>query len=597
MQRCYIGIANSFHDGAVAIVGPDGEVRYAEATERYLQNKRAINNAPVQYNQIAQLIDAHCDPCCELVLAQSWSDEVQANLADDSQLAKFEALINTTAAESLPQLLFDQYHFSKFCTASASAFIDLSLTNLHYELSQSTEWRFRPPPALRKYDHHLTHAATACFTSPYQEAACAVIDGYGERRSYSCYTYRDGKITALSAEPHPQSSSLGFFYMTVCKLCGFGLFKGEEWKVMGLAAFGQHDPEIYQVLRALIQVEGTDIIQPGFSQTYRLLQQLEAFRRKPGSPAESVADLAHTAQEVFEQTVFEFLSNLHQQTGMASVALGGGCLLNSSANGRIVLQTPFEQAHVYSAPADDGNALGAALLAYFEDQPGAARTPARVSSPYLGSTISTESIEQLKTFGQLPHVSEHPGTVHLEAARLLSEEKIIGWVQGRAEFGPRALGNRSILADPRPADMKDRINARIKFREPFRPFAPSILHAYGPEYFCDYQESPYMERTLRFTEQMRDLVPGVVHEDGTGRLQTVKQEWNPQYYQLIEAFRERTGVPLVLNTSFNVMGKPIIHSLEDALAVFYTTGLDALVIGDLVIEKVAQHEPLSGTAR
>jgi carbamoyltransferase len=168
---------------------------------------------------------------------------------------------------------------------------------------------------------------------------------------------------------------------------------------------------------------------------------------------------------------------------------------------------------------------------------------------------------------------------------LLSQGKIVGWVQGRAEFGPRALGNRSILADPRSHTIKDQINSRVKFREEFRPFAPSILHEFGHQYFEDYQESPYMERTLRFRRSVLERVPGVVHVDHTGRLQTVKKEWNERYYNLLDECYKLTGVPILSNTSFNIMGKPIIHTLEDAVAVFYTSGLDALVIDNLLIEK------------
>jgi carbamoyltransferase len=196
-----------------------------------------------------------------------------------------------------------------------------------------------------------------------------------------------------------------------------------------------------------------------------------------------------------------------------------------------------------------------------------------------------ESLENVRRLSRISGLEVVGDAVARRAAELLANGKIIGWVQGRAEFGPRALGNRSILADPRPADMKEKINARVKFREEFRPFAPSILHEHGDEYFHDYQESPYMERTLTFREEVRDRVPSVVHVDGTGRLQTVRKEWNPRYYELIEEFFRLTGVPLILNTSFNVMGKPIIHSVEDAIAVFYTTGLDALVIEDMLVQK------------
>ena len=188
-------------------------------------------------------------------------------------------------------------------------------------------------------------------------------------------------------------------------------------------------------------------------------------------------------------------------------------------------------------------------------------------------------------YGRKEQIQFLPDSICEHAASMLAAGKLVGWVQGKAEFGPRALGNRSILADPRPAEMKDRINARVKMREPFRPFAPSILHEYGDEYFESYRESPYMERTLRFRDEVVSKVPAVVHVNGTGRLQTVKREWNPRYFKLIEAFHAITGVPLVLNTSFNIMGKPIIHSVEDAIALFHTSGLGALVIEDYLITK------------
>jgi carbamoyltransferase len=296
-------------------------------------------------------------------------------------------------------------------------------------------------------------------------------------------------------------------------------------------------------------------------------------------------DLAHTAQLVFSELVIELCRNLHDRIPAKALLLGGGCALNSSCNGEIVEATPFEQLFVFSAPADDGNAVGAALLAHHEDHGPQRRTSIR--SPYLGSELSEETLERAERFGKIPNLVRHDD-VEQRAAELLAEGRILGWAQGRAEFGPRALGNRSILADPRRADMKDRINALVKFREAFRPFAPSILHEFGDEYFEAYQESPYMERTLRLRPEVRNQVPAVVHVDGTGRLQTVREEWNPRYYRLIRAFYERTGVPMLLNTSLNIMGKPIIHSVEDALALFYTTGLEALVVGDRIIDSPAR---------
>jgi carbamoyltransferase len=280
----------------------------------------------------------------------------------------------------------------------------------------------------------------------------------------------------------------------------------------------------------------------------------------------------------------ELLNRFHAMGVSDNLALGGGCGLNSSYNGQIVDQTPFKRLHVPCAPADDGNALGVALLAYYEDHPD--RKPnAEIQSPYLGSSLSKNTISNLAKFGRLSKIQHLPRTIHEQAARLLADGKLLGWVQGRAEFGPRALGNRSILADPRPPDMKDRINSLVKFREEFRPFAPSILDEFGDEYFENYQTSPYMERTLTFKETARAKVPAIVHVNRTGRLQSVRPEWNASYYRLIHTFYELTGVPMLLNTSFNIMGKPIMHSVEDAVGLFYTTGLDALVLEDYLIEK------------
>jgi carbamoyltransferase len=583
-KRNYVGIANSFHDPAMAIVNSAGEVVYAEATERYLQNKRAINNPPDQFDWTAKVIERHAEPDAELVLAQSWSEHVHANLRDDERAAKFDQFVSGTGKQALPDMLLDQYNFSRFCRGSAAAYIDLSMTNMAFCLSQTARWRYAPPPSLLKFDHHLTHAATACLTSPFDEAACAVIDGYGEKSSYGSYVYRDGQIQALFVQPHPDSTSLGFFFMTLCKLCGFGLFQGEEWKVMGLAAYGGVDPEIEALLRSLIRVDGLHIIQDSFATSYRAYRELMRYQRRPGDPSIAMANLAHTGQKVFEDVIYSYLRNLQQATGMANVALGGGCLLNSSANGGVTENTGFRQAYVASAPADDGNAIGAALLAYQLDHPGE-RRQLGFQSPYLGSRVSPATLNHLLEYGGFAASKRYSEGPWDRAAQLLADGKIIGWVQGCAEFGPRALGNRSILADPRSPQVKDRINIGVKRREEFRPFAPSILHEFGDEYFENYQESPYMERTLKLRPEAATRVPGVAHVDRTGRLQTVKKEWNDSYHKLITAFYQRTGVPVLLNTSFNVMGKPIIHSVEDAIAVFCTSGLDALVIEDVIIEK------------
>ncbi|MBV1857486.1 MAG: hypothetical protein KUG77_03675 [Nannocystaceae bacterium] len=308
------------------------------------------------------------------------------------------------------------------------------------------------------------------------------------------------------------------------------------------------------------------------------------WQRQPGSSPLTVADLAHTGQVVFGELLTALLTNALGHCPSPRLALAGGCALNSAWNGRITVDSPIEALHVPCAPGDDGNALGAALLAFHEDHRDVP-VSSSAATPYLGSRLSQERIRQVVEYGGLGAEALCDAEMLPRVASMLADGKLVGWAQGRAEFGPRALGHRSILADPRDPGMKDRINGEVKFREGFRPFAPSILPEHGQAYFEDYQASPYMDRALRVRPEMRDRIPAVVHEDGTARLQTVNEEWAPRYARLLREFHRLTDVPILLNTSFNVMGKPIVHTVEDALAVFHTTGLDALVLEDTLIIK------------
>jgi len=358
---------------------------------------------------------------------------------------------------------------------------------------------------------------------------------------------------------------------------------------MGLAPYGKVDPNLYDLLRPLVQVDGLELCSA--SDEARRIGELLRRRRPVGSSPLEAADLARTGQQVFCEVSAELLNHFHALGLSDNLVLGGGCALNSAWNGQILGATPFKELFVPSAPADDGNAAGAAWLAFQEDNPDAA-VGGRLHSPYLGSKMSRKGLERLVEFSGLSPKRLAADEIAPTTAKLLAKGAIVGWVQGRAEFGPRALGNRSILADPRKADIKDRLNAQVKYREEFRPFAPAVLEQHGHEFFAEYQPSPYMERALPFLADAKDRVPGVVHVDGTGRLQTVTSEFNPRYHDVIACFGQITGVPVVLNTSFNVMGKPIIHSVEDAIAVFQTSGLDALVIEDLLFVK--PHGPYEG---
>jgi carbamoyltransferase len=410
-----------------------------------------------------------------------------------------------------------------------------------------------------------------------------VFDGYGEGESYSYYTYRDGKLTPLSYPRANHSygslSSLGMYYgYTICSLFGFAITSGEEWKVMGLAPYGKLDDELYELLRRHIQVDGLDVVMT--RQARETYLELQAYAKRPDQRFEDVADVAYTAQHHFNEILVAILGRLHELGLSDNFVFSGGCALNSTFNGLIRERTKFERAYVPPAPSDDGNAIGAALLAFADDHPDW-RPARRFHSPYLGSEIGDDELAPYLHNGRmLGRVDVAPAEIPRFTAQRLAAGCIVAWVQGRAEFGPRALGNRSILADPRDVEMKARINAAVKFREAYRPFAPSVLDEHGADYFESYAVTPYMERTLPIKPHQRAALAAVTHVDGTGRLQSVRRDWNPRFHDLLQAFHAITGVPVLLNTSLNVMGKPIVHSAGDAINIYLSSKIDVLVIGD-----------------
>ncbi|MCC5024681.1 MAG: hypothetical protein J6386_25615 [Candidatus Synoicihabitans palmerolidicus] len=578
MAKYYVGLSTTFHDPALAVVDEQGKVLFAEAVERFYQVKRAYGCAADPRGLVRQVLREHCDPQGEFIIAKSWGRGF-------SRFMDFQFLLGLTNHEKLARrgaemtrFLVDQHQlfFALWLQHSTLRLGGGHLADVLIKDFGNRRQRFVHLP------HHDVHAAAACFTSPFQEAACVVVDGQGESGSMSYYAYADGRLRPVAQMKGPES--LGILYSMCTDVAGFSSEAGEEGKLMGLAPYGEVDPAMLDEFRELGRIEGLKFKYPSTTQLKRWRKRLQGRGRKPGVPAIDMASFAATTQAFYAESMTTLLTNFHALGLSENLVLGGGCGLNSSYNGQLLGATPFKQLHVPCAPGDDGNALGAALLACYQDNPDL-RPACEVMSPYLGASISNVSMEHLVEFGRFQKIRHLPGTVHREAAALLAAGKLLGWVQGRAEFGPRALGNRSILADPRPAEMKGKINARVKFREEFRPFAPSVLDEYGSEYFEDYQVSPYMERTLRFKDSAKEKVAAIVHVNMTGRLQSVRREWNERYYDLISAFHDLTGVPMLLNTSFNIMGKPIINSLEDALGVFYTTGLDTMVVGDYLIEK------------
>jgi carbamoyltransferase len=576
-MRYTIGLATTFHDPAIAILDPDGEVLFAEATERYLQYKRAPNCEPDSAPRMTSLLKKYIPADAEVVIATSWGEEFTGFLDASARSGAFAipalAKLSTDLNRSLVPERAERAFIASLHLAQAGA-------GLGTLLGLDRAFGCAAIAGFRRYPHHLTHAAYACWGSPFDEAACLVVDGMGETGASAIFSYRDCRIAEVKR--HRGRESIGFFFGLVTDLAGFDQTKGEEWKIMGLAPYGKRDDGLLALLRRLYRIEGRRLV---FSDAETVRGAVAGIlaRRPPDLGEQGWADLARCGQDVFEEMMDVLLGETESLRLSRNLVLSGGCALNSSFNGTILGRTGFERLHVPSAPADDGNAVGAAWLAHAEDHPHWRPKP-QVMTPYLGSAVSTEPLERMTPWEPRLKRLGHDGVVEA-GADLLVKGKLVGWVQGRAEFGPRALGNRSILADPRPADAKDLLNAKVKYREAFRPFAPSILTEHGPDWFEDYQDSPYMDRTLRWREDKRALVPAVVHADGTGRLQSVTAERNPRYHALIEAFHRRTGVPVLLNTSFNVMGKPILHTAEDAILMFYTTGLDALVVEDWLLVK------------
>ena len=576
MKKYIIGLSVTYHDPALAIVDGQGKVLFAEATERFLQNKRALNCEPDQLALITRLLARYCSDADEITLAINWQ----------KQRPWYETVVNQLGCLSAQGLLkqgikrlrslLENYKLHHMIACQRQA-INLAGINLVRTVQQSY-------PTCRlsfvDFDHHLTHAATACFTSPYPKAACAVIDSFGEKGSMAFYHYEQGQLKRIYESRG--TGSIGFYFMKITELCGFDWLKGEEWKVMGLAPYGQLNEEFYALLKSTITVKGFCCSHHG-AELFKGVDRLQDFKRDDDEPIENAVDIAFTGQFFFQELMAELLEHLHQVTGLESLTLAGGCGLNSVFNGQITQKTGFKSVFIPSAPADDGTALGAALLSFHQQNPAVKK--GSVVSPYLGSVITDQAVERFKQFNQAFTVDHLPGRIVEETARRLSEGLLVAWVQGRAEFGPRALGNRSILADPRFAKTQDAINQRIKFREKYRPFAPAVLAEYGPDYFEHYQDSPYMDKTLTIRSDKRSQLGAVCHVDGTGRLQSVTAERNARFYALLTSFYGLTDVPVLLNTSFNVMGKPLVHSLEDCLTVFMTTGLDVLVINDYLITK------------
>jgi len=439
-------------------------------------------------------------------------------------------------------------------------------------------------------EHHLAHAASAFLCSPFEEAAILTVDGAGEEDTTVSWHGTGRRIRKLGALRLPHS--LGHLYSATTAFLGFKV-QADEYKVMGLAAMGR--PKYGQYLLDNVverREDGSFRLKPYFldyhlARTGRFSPEVERLFGPPRNPSEEIgerhADVAASVQYALEQALFNMLRRLHQRTKSKRLALAGGVALNCTANGKIFANTPFEEVFVQPAAGDNGTALGAAL---YWGNPGPQRTTESLPHAYWGPSYDRASIEDALRAAKVPYTELPEAALVARVAQLLSEGNVVGWFHGRMEWGPRALGARSLLADPRRPDIKEKINRIIKKREPFRPFAPSVLAERATDYFEGYQPSPFMLFTFPVRQSKRGMIPAVTHTDGTARPQGVTEAASPRYYRLIRRFEELTGIPMLLNTSFNV-DEPIVCSPQHALATFKDCEMNYLVMEDFLVSKEA----------
>ena len=566
-----LGISAYFHDSAAALV-KDGAIIAAAEEERFNRIKH--------YNGFPTI-------ACKFCLEQSGVtiNDVDKVIFYEKPFLKFERIIRThinyapkglrTFLKAMPTWLKDKL-------------------NMRSTIMRELKDAFGSSPSVEFCHHHLSHAALAYYTSPYESCAILVIDAVGEDATTSIIkTTRNGfEIVENQVFPH----SLGLLYSAFTYYLGFKV-NSDEYKVMGLAPYGDKNSEEYKNFKETIVNDVVAINDKGnielkdqnFTFMYADMmvkdnrwQRLFGIpKRNPNEPLTSThANLALAIQDVAEEIMLKMASYAKDITGEEDLCVVGGCALNCAAIGKLHLSSEQGSVYVPYAPGDDGAAIGCALIA--------SDAKARKASnkiPYWGPSYSDNEVRNTLVASNLryEYIADFKELCQI-VAKELANSLIIGWFQDRMEFGPRALGNRSILADPRQTYMKDKVNAIIKFRESFRPFAPAVLAEHANDIFECGVESPYMSTTFKLKHKQTEF-PAITHVDNTSRIQTVSSSQNGRFYKLLNAFYELTGCPLVLNTSFNVMGEPIVCSPSDAIRTFNESGIDILVMNNFIIRK------------
>ena len=467
-------------------------------------------------------------------------------------------------------------------------------------------------------EHHESHAASAFFPSPYQEAAFLTVDGVGEWATASFGVGKDNKIEIMAEIHFPHS--LGLLYSAFTYYTGFKVNSG-EYKVMGLAPYGE--PKYKDlILKELVDLKEDGSFRlnmkyfgycAGLTMTNKRFDKL--FGGPPRKPESKLTqrdmDLARSVQDVTEEIVMRMARHVHKKTGLKNLCLAGGVALNCVANGRILREGPFDDIWIQPAAGDAGGALGAALFTWYQylgNRREASGSKDFQRGSYLGPEFGDDYILRYLEENDIPYTELAPDEVPERIADLIDGQKVVGWFQGRMEFGPRALGSRSILGDARSPKMQETINLKIKFRESFRPFAPTVIAEKAPDYFEIDRESPYMllvapvkkdictpmseeEKSyfgLKKLQVARSTIPAVTHVDYSARLQTVNKDDNPLYHRMISTFEKKYGCPVIINTSFNVRGEPIVCTPQDAYLCFMRTNMDYLILGRYLLEKTEQ---------
>ena len=459
-------------------------------------------------------------------------------------------------------------------------------------------------------EHHFAHLSSAFHVSPFEEAAIVSVDGFGDFASAAWGVGSGAKIDIAGQVLFPHS--LGVFYQALTQYLGFPHY-GDEYKVMGLAPYGA--PTRLAAMRDIVRLDdnGSFALELSYFRHHReriahsweggsphfadlfsaRLEELLGPRRQPDAPIEARhRDIAHSAQAMYEAALFGLLGRLHRDCRLPNIALAGGCAMNSVANGKIRRVTPFRRVYVPAAAGDAGGAIGAAFAVWH--RLGGARSFV-LDHAYWGPQFSRAEIAallddrhaEIAAAGCVVEEIADEAALCRRAAEAVAAGKVVGWFQGRMEWGPRALGNRSIICDPRRADMKAILNAKIKRRESFRPFAPSVLKEAVGDWFEEDDAVPFMMQVFQIRADKRELIPAVTHVDGSGRLQTVRRASNPRYHRLIECFAAISGVPMVLNTSFNE-NEPVVCAPAEALDCFLRTGMDVLAMEDILVSREPQ---------